>query len=262
MKNNVLIILLGVSAFLNITFVGVVLYQHFSRPDIALFEEGPPPGPPFFKGDRMYPPPRYGDGEWAELGAQVLEERKKAGGRIMKLRSELFEEVRKDDPDMEKISVLVDKISDQQKLVQKSVIKKVLGQRKMLNQDQKKVFDKVIKRKLLWHRKAHKGAHPHPLPPPGGGWGTGHGGGYGHGHGYGPGDGSGYGQGGGYGRGAGSGYGQGGGRGTGHGGGYGHGHGYGPGDGTGYGYGPGPGPATVEEPEGDAEKGEGDTSKQ
>lgn len=158
MKNRTLIILLVVSGVLNLTFIGLTAARHLLRPDRPFMH---PPGPhPEGPGPMDFPEKLGLDGEDIEtfkaIKKQFREEREQTRKDMQKLHDELFTEMRKDAPDMEKIDGLIDDISERQKSMQKSILKKVIKERKLLTDDQKAVFDKMMKKKFMKHHFGHK----------------------------------------------------------------------------------------------------------
>jgi Spy/CpxP family protein refolding chaperone len=168
MKNNILIIVLVVSLVMNLTFVAMVAFRHFSPPAPPPpppgMEEGPPMGPgmkhPTFSPEKL--------AEFKKLQEEFKAERLEARDTIKDLRKQLFDEVRKDEPDMDKIFSLIDAIGQEQNKIQKSVVKKVIEQRQSLPPEERPAFDGLIKKKLLKkHGKGpggkgwwKKGGHP------------------------------------------------------------------------------------------------------
>lgn len=149
MKNHILIIALVVSLVMNVTFMAMVAYRHFNPP-------APPPPPP---GAEEWPlpgpslkPPMFSPEKMAEFRRVMDEfkaERLEAKSAIGTLRKQLFDEMRRDEPDMDKIFSLIDSIGQEQNKIQKSVVKKVIEQRQALPPEERPAFDMIIKKKFL-----------------------------------------------------------------------------------------------------------------
>jgi Spy/CpxP family protein refolding chaperone len=167
MKNNILIIVLVVSLVMNLTFMAMVAYRHFSPPPPPPgMEDWQPPGP-----DMKHPPFSPEKlAEFKKLQEEFKAERLEAKEAIKSLRRQLLDEVRKDEPDMDRIFSLIDAIGQEQNKIQKSVVKKVIEQRQALPPDQRPAFDKMIKKKFLKTRgkgPGGKGWWNKGGPPPG-----------------------------------------------------------------------------------------------
>jgi|GEM_PF-5162645 len=78
------------------------------------------------------------------LKSKLREERLKTRQKIMEYREKIFEELRRDDFDLENIYKIVDEISKIQNEFQKLVIKEVMNERKNLSPEQRQSFDKFI----------------------------------------------------------------------------------------------------------------------
>lgn len=158
MKSRTLIILLCVSGVLNLTFIGLTAFSHLARPDTPFMH---PPGPPPEGPGPMDFPRKLGLGKaelekFKAIKKQFRKEKEETRKDMEKLHKELFSEMRKDEPDMDKVDGLIDDISERQKAVQKSILHKIIAERKLLTDDQRVVFDKMMKRKFMKHHFGHK----------------------------------------------------------------------------------------------------------
>jgi len=143
MKTYGLVIALVLSMLVNATFAGIVGYRW-----IASRGSEPPVGTTFGRGGGQGGKSLFSSGKMAQLAgmkAEIRAEQQQAKEKIRGLRQQLFAEVRKDDPDMAAVESLIDQISDQQKQLQKGIVKKLVAQRKTLTPEQKEVFDRAVK---------------------------------------------------------------------------------------------------------------------
>ncbi|MFH1436824.1 MAG: periplasmic heavy metal sensor [Pseudomonadota bacterium] len=158
MKSRTLIILLVVSGVLNLTFIGLTAFRLLARPDRPFM---PPHGPPHEGPGPMDFAKQLGlDGARLEkfkaIKKQFREEKEKTQEDMQKLHEELFTEMRKDAPDMQKIDGLIDDVSERQKTMQKSIMHKIIAERTLLADDQKAEFDKIMKKKFMKHHFGYK----------------------------------------------------------------------------------------------------------
>jgi len=147
MKTYGLVIALVLSVLVNATFGGVVGYRW-----LASRGGEPSVGAPSGKGAGQGGNSVFPCGKMAQLAgmkAEIRAEQQQAKEKIRGLRQQLFAEARKDDPDMAAVESLIDRISDHQKQLQKSIVKKLVAQRKTLTKEQKEVFDRAVKSTFL-----------------------------------------------------------------------------------------------------------------
>ena len=143
MKTYGLVIALVLSVLLNATFAGIVGYRWLAsrgcEPSFSKsLGQGTGQG-----GKSVFPAGKMA--QLAGMKAEIRAEQQQAKEKIRGLRQQLFAEVRKDDPDMAQVESLIDQISDHQKQLQKSIVKKLVAQRKTLTPEQKEVFDRAVK---------------------------------------------------------------------------------------------------------------------
>jgi hypothetical protein len=147
MKTYGLVIALVLSVLVNATFAGIVGYRW-----LASRGGEPSAGTPFGEGGgqggkSVFPCEKIA--RLAGMKEEIRAEQQQVKEKIRGLRKQLFAEARKDDPDMAKVESLIDQISDQQKQLQKSIVKKLVAQRKTLTPEQKEVFDRAVKATFL-----------------------------------------------------------------------------------------------------------------
>jgi Spy/CpxP family protein refolding chaperone len=162
MKSRVILILLILSAAVNVTVAGVAGWRYLGRSGAGgttgTQEEGDLWSPGIGKKlnlAHLNLTPAEKE-QFRKLSRELRAERMKLRQQIGEMREQVIQEVHSDNPDMEKINQLIDRISEMQKGFQKSIVKEVVEKRKTLAPQQKAILDKMIDNKFGKNRGLNK----------------------------------------------------------------------------------------------------------
>lgn len=154
------------SVGLNIAFISVGLYKHFDRGDYDGLPTQPPPPPEKVGedifGKRMGLSPAEKE-RLHQVRSEFRQKIRRRKERIKHLRADLFDIIKqtRDNPDFGKIDEIINEISDQQKEIQKLIIRKLMSERNLLPPDKRRKLDKIIRRRMERRRRGSGGFFHH-----------------------------------------------------------------------------------------------------
>ncbi len=149
MKNRLILALLIFSLSLNIVGAAVAVLRYVDRGrEVEAAKPWQPPS--FFSGDRGRGWRMGKDGKrlppcLTALGEHFRAERLKLRQEVRAMRKEMFGELGKENPDIEKIESIIDRLADLQSEFQKKAVRKTIETRKTLEPKEKALLDSAVK---------------------------------------------------------------------------------------------------------------------